>query len=50
MASKTFDCQVEKQHIQKVLKATQGNRNKAAKILGVNITTIYRKIEKYGID
>jgi transcriptional regulator with PAS, ATPase and Fis domain len=40
---------MEKQHIVRILKATGGNRKEAAKILGVNPTTVYRKIEKYGI-
>ena len=39
--------ELEKQHILKVLKATAGNKAKAAEILGVNTTTVYRKIEKY---
>ena len=39
--------ELEKRHIKRVLKVTGGNRPKAAKILGVNVTTVYRKIEKY---
>jgi DNA-binding NtrC family response regulator len=39
--------ELEKQHILEVLKATAGNKAKAAEILGVNTTTVYRKIEKY---
>jgi DNA-binding NtrC family response regulator len=41
---------LEKRHIQKVLDVTGGNRPKAAKILGVNVSTVYRKIEKYKLD
>jgi DNA-binding NtrC family response regulator len=41
---------LEKRHIAKVLKITGGNRPKAAKILGVNVSTVYRKIEKYNLD
>jgi transcriptional regulator with PAS, ATPase and Fis domain len=41
---------LEKLHILKVLDVTGGNRPKAAKILGVNISTVYRKIEKYNLD
>jgi DNA-binding NtrC family response regulator len=41
--------EIEKRHIQKVLEITGGNRPKAAKILGVNVSTVYRKIEKYGL-
>ena len=40
---------IEKHHIEKVLEITAGNRPKAAKILGVNVSTVYRKIEKYGL-
>ena len=42
--------ELEKRHIERVLKVTGGNRPKAAKILGVNVTTVYRKIEKYNIS
>jgi DNA-binding NtrC family response regulator len=41
--------QLEKRHIEKVLRVTGGNRPKAAKILGVNVSTVYRKIEKYNL-
>jgi len=41
--------QIEKRHIKKVLEVTGGNRPKAAKILGVNVTTVYRKLEKYNL-
>ena len=42
--------ELEKRHILNVLDITGGNRPKAAKILGVNISTVYRKIEKYNLD
>jgi DNA-binding NtrC family response regulator len=42
--------ELEKRHIAKVLEVTGGNRPKAAKILGVNASTVYRKIEKYKLD
>jgi DNA-binding NtrC family response regulator len=41
--------ELEKRHIAKVLEIAGGNRLKAAKILGVNVSTIYRKIEKYNL-
>ncbi len=41
--------EIEKRHIEKVLEITGGNRPRAAKILGVNISTVYRKIEKYSL-
>jgi len=41
--------ELEKRHIKRVLEVTGGNRPKAAKILGVNVTTVYRKIEKFNL-
>jgi len=41
--------ELERRHINRVLEVTGGNRPKAAAILGVNVTTVYRKIEKYNI-
>ena len=36
---------VEKEHIKKVLTITQGNRKKAAEILGINSSTLWRKLK-----
>jgi DNA-binding NtrC family response regulator len=41
--------EVERRHIKRVLEVTGGNRPKAAKILGINVSTVYRKLEKYDI-
>jgi transcriptional regulator with PAS, ATPase and Fis domain len=41
--------EIEKRYIEKVLEITGGNRPKAAKILRVNVSTVYRKIEKYSL-
>ena len=41
--------EMEKKHIMSVLEATHGNKARAADILGVNPTTVYRKLSKYGI-
>ncbi len=41
--------ELEKEHIGHVLNITGGSRKKAARLLGVNTTTVYRKIEKYGL-
>lgn len=38
---------VEKHHIQKVLRHTGGNKTEAARLLGIGLTTLYRKIEEY---
>ncbi|MEO6915094.1 MAG: sigma-54 dependent transcriptional regulator [Chitinophagaceae bacterium] len=40
---------VEKNHIGRVLKHTQGNKTEAARLLDIGLTTLYRKIEEYGI-
>lgn len=40
---------VEKQHILQVLNYTHGNKVEAARLLDVGLTTIYRKIEEYGL-
>ncbi len=42
--------ELEKRHIRRVLDITGGNRPKAAKILGINVSTIYRKLEKYKLE
>jgi DNA-binding NtrC family response regulator len=42
--------ELERRHIQKILEITGGNRPKAAKILGINVSTIYRKLEKFKLD
>jgi two-component system NtrC family response regulator len=40
---------VEKAHIQKVLHYTKGNKTKTAELLGIGLTTLYRKLEEYKI-
>lgn len=39
---------VEQQHIRKVLQHTAGNKAEAARLLGIGIATLYRKMEEYG--
>lgn len=41
---------IEKQHIIKVLGYTSGNKTEAAHTLGIGVTTLYRKLEEYGIE
>jgi len=41
---------VEKQHIIKVLKYTGGNKTETSRLLGIGLTTLYRKIEEYKIE
>lgn len=40
---------VEKAHICKILEYTNGNKTEAARLLKIGLTTLYRKIEEYGI-
>jgi DNA-binding NtrC family response regulator len=40
---------IEKKHIQKVLQHTAGNKTEAARLLNIGLTTLYRKMEEYGI-
>lgn len=41
--------EVEKRHIIHVLRACRGKKIKAAEMLGINKTTLWRKMKKYGI-
>ena len=41
---------MERQHIRKVLKHANGNKTEAARLLGIGLTTLYRKLEEYKID
>ena len=40
----------EKLHIQKVMNYTNGNKTKTADLLGIALTTLYRKLSEYGIE
>jgi DNA-binding NtrC family response regulator len=42
--------QLEKEHIIRTLKATDGNRSKTARLLGIDRKTLYDKIKRYGIE
>jgi two-component system response regulator HydG len=39
--------QLERSYIEKVLKSARGNKTQAAKLLGVDRRTLYRKLERY---
>lgn len=41
---------VEKLHILKVLNHTKGNKTEAARLMNIGLTTLYRKIDEYGIN
>ncbi len=42
--------EAEKNHIVRILRMTQGNRSKAADILGVNRKTLWEKINNYNLN
>ena len=42
--------EVEKKHILLVLKSVENNLAKAARILGINRSTLYRKLDQYNIS
>jgi two-component system, NtrC family, response regulator AtoC len=41
--------EVERRHILQVLETSSGNKSRAAKILGLDRKTLYRKLEAYGV-
>lgn len=41
---------VEKMHIMKVLKYTGNNKTETSRLLGIGLTTLYRKLEEYQIS
>lgn len=41
--------ELEKQHILKTLRKTQGNKREAARLLDIDESTLYRKLKDYGI-
>jgi two-component system NtrC family response regulator len=40
---------IERKHIQKVLHYANGNKTETSRLLNIGLTTLYRKIEEYGI-
>lgn len=41
---------IERQHIKKILLHTGGNKTEASRVLGIGLTTLYRKLEEYGLN
>ncbi|MBB6502049.1 DNA-binding NtrC family response regulator [Pedobacter cryoconitis] len=41
---------IEKMHIMKVLKYTRNNKTETSRLLGIGLTTLYRKLEEYHIS
>jgi two-component system response regulator HydG len=42
--------EVERRYIQRVLKSVGGNKTQAAKVLGFDRRTLYRKLDRYGLS
>lgn len=42
--------ELEEEHILKILNQAKGNKTKAAELLGIGLTTLYRKLQAYGIE
>lgn len=42
--------EAEREHILKVLECCNGKKSEAAKILGINKTTLWRKMKRYGLE
>jgi two-component system NtrC family response regulator len=49
-ASGTSLSEIEKIHIQKILLLVKGNKTRAAEMLGIGLTTLYRKVEEYKLN
>ncbi|MBN2175238.1 MAG: sigma-54-dependent Fis family transcriptional regulator [Bacteroidales bacterium] len=41
--------EMEIRHIRRMFEKAKGNKTKAAKLLGIGLTTLYRKLEQYGL-
>jgi len=41
--------QIEKDHIISVLKILKGNKDKTARVLGINPKTLYNRLHKWGL-
>ena len=42
--------ELERAHILKVLELCEGQKTKAAQMLGINRTTLWKKLRQYGLD
>ncbi len=42
--------ELEREHIRRVLSAADGNKERAAQILGIHVSTLYRKMQRYRLE
>jgi len=41
---------LEREHIKRVLTRVEGNKDRAAQMLGIHVSTLYRKMQRYRLD
>ncbi len=41
---------LEREHIKRVLTKVEGNKDRAAQMLGIHVSTLYRKMQRYRLD
>ncbi len=49
LVGQAADCEIERLFVAETLRLTGGNREEAAKMLGIGERTLYRKIREYGL-
>jgi len=42
--------QCERSHIERILEKTSGDKKRAAELLGFSLSTLYRKMERLGLE
>jgi two-component system response regulator AtoC len=42
--------ELEREHMRRILNQVKGDKVKAAQILGIHLSTLYRKVQRYRLD
>jgi DNA-binding NtrC family response regulator len=42
--------ELEREHMRRILKAVKGDKVKAAQVLGIHLSTLYRKVQRYRLE